>query len=183
MAARSYRLGRRQAVADRTRRTILVAASELLAQHPLHALSVGAVAARAGVSRITVYNQFGSRAGLLEAVARAAAPGVAAGPELEPREELGRRIREACARWSSEPALHRNLASAAGGIDSARDRRLAERLAGGDHLRPGCSIKEAEDVIGALTSFAMFDRLYKDGRRSPAAVVEILSRLAASILG
>jgi hypothetical protein len=51
-----------------------------------------------------------------------------------------------------------------------------------DELRPGCSIKEAEDVIAALTSFEIFDRLYKDGRRSPAAVAEILARLASGIL-
>jgi hypothetical protein len=37
-------------------------------------------------------------------------------------------------------------------------------------------------VIGAITSFTVFDRLYKDGRRSQAAVVEILMRLAATIL-
>jgi hypothetical protein len=59
---------------------------------------------------------------------------------------------------------------------------LAERLAASDELRPGCSIKEAEDVIGALTSFEVFDRLSKDGRRSPAAVAEILGRLASGIL-
>jgi hypothetical protein len=61
-------------------------------------------------------------------------------------------------------------------------RQLAERLAANDELRPGCSIKEAEDVIAALTSFAFFDRLYKDGRRSPAVVAEILARLASGIL-
>ena len=62
------------------------------------------------------------------------------------------------------------------------DRALAERLAASGQLRPGCSLKEAEDVIGALTSFPVFDRLHKDGRRSSAAVGEILLRLAAAIL-
>ena len=62
------------------------------------------------------------------------------------------------------------------------DRALAERLAGADLLRPGCSLKEAEDVIGAITSFPVFDRLHKDGRRSQAAVVEILVRLASTIM-
>jgi len=59
---------------------------------------------------------------------------------------------------------------------------LAERLAAADLLRAGCSIKEAEDVVGAVTSFVVFDRLYKDGRRSQAAVVEILMRLASTIV-
>jgi hypothetical protein len=62
------------------------------------------------------------------------------------------------------------------------DRALAERLAAADQLRAGCSIKEAEDVIRAVTAFAVFDRLYKDGRRSQAAVVEILMRLVSTIL-
>lgn len=61
-------------------------------------------------------------------------------------------------------------------------RHIAERLAATDRVRPGCSIKEAEDVIAALSSFAVFDRLHKDGRRSPAAVADILLRLAAAIL-
>jgi hypothetical protein len=33
-----------------------------------------------------------------------------------------------------------------------------------------------------LTSFPVFDRLHKNGRRSPAAVAEILMSLAAAIL-
>ena len=44
------------------------------------------------------------------------------------------------------------------------------------------ALKEAEDVIAVLTSFAAFDRLHQDGRRSTAAVIEILMRMAGSIL-
>ena len=44
------------------------------------------------------------------------------------------------------------------------------------------SLKEAEDVIAVLTSFAAFDRLHQDGRRSTAAVIEILMRMAGSII-
>jgi hypothetical protein len=62
------------------------------------------------------------------------------------------------------------------------DRLLAERLAAADQLRPGCSLTEAEDVIASVSSFAVFDRLHKDGRRSRPAVVEILMRLVSTIL-
>ncbi|MGA8921934.1 MAG: hypothetical protein WB682_02230, partial [Candidatus Dormiibacterota bacterium] len=62
------------------------------------------------------------------------------------------------------------------------DRLLAERMAAADRLRPGCSIKEAQDVIGVLTAFETFDRLHQDGRRSAAAVAEILMRLGGGIL-
>jgi hypothetical protein len=37
-------------------------------------------------------------------------------------------------------------------------------------------------VIATLTAFAVFDRLHRDGRRSPAAVADVLMRLASGIL-
>ena len=186
--AGQIRLGKRQAGVDRTRSAVLEAARELVAAGDVPTLSVGAVARRAGVSRLTVYNQFGSRDGLLRAVVgdahRRAAATSAPSPAADPREELRQRIGAACARWASDPALFRGLTPVGSihepaGLDH---RHLAERLAMADQLRPGCSLKEAEDVIGTLTSFATFDRLHGDGRRSAAAVADILMRLAAGIL-
>jgi len=163
MSRRLYRLGRRQTSVDLTTSSILAAARELVAQGPASQASVGAVARRAGVSRITVYNRFGSRAGLLQALAPPhERPDLG---ESDPREALRRHIQSACATWAGEA-----------------NRTLAASLAAADALRPGCSIKEAEDVVGALTSFAVFDRLHKDGRRPAAAVGEILTRLASAIL-
>jgi AcrR family transcriptional regulator len=182
---RNYTLGRRQGAVDRTRTAILAAARELVASgEPV--LTTGAVAKRAGVSRITVYNQFGSKAGLLRELSAGAHRGLsgqAPGP-ADPRDQLRMRITDSSAHWSSNPALFRRL-SQIGDLDIEAlgdDRALAERLAAADQLRAGCSIKEAEDVIAAVTSFAVFDRLHKDGRRSQAAVAEILMRLVATIL-
>jgi len=176
---RAYRLGRRQAGVDRTSGSILAAARELVAEGPASVLSVGAVARRAGVSRITVYNRFGSRAGLLEALVPAREQsGIAPG---DSREALRRHIQRACAAWAANPALYRHLPLTERD-DSEANRALAESLAEADTLRPGCSLKEAEDVIAALTSFAVFDRLHKDGRRPAGAVAEILTRLASGIL-
>jgi AcrR family transcriptional regulator len=181
-------LGKRQAGVDRTRAAVLTAARELVAAGGGSTLNVGAVARRAGVSRLTIYNRFGSRSGLLRAVAgeaqRRTLPPATANGSRDPRTELHDRIAAACATWASDPALFRALpaATSAGDAAALRDRALAERLAGSDQLRPGCSLKEAEDVIGVLTSFGVFDRLHQDGRRSPAAVAEILMRLAAAIL-
>ncbi len=180
-------LGKRQAGVDRTRAAVLAAARELVAAGEGASLSVGAVARRAGVSRLTIYNQFGSRSGLFRAVAgeahRRLVPAAHNGSK-DAREELRDRIAAACATWSSDPALFRALPAATSAVDPAalKDRALAERLASADQLRPGCSLKEAEDVIGAITSFAVFDRLHQDGRRSSAAVAEILMRLAGAIL-
>lgn len=188
MPARKYDLGRRQAAVDRNRAAILAAARELLAAGGLPALSVGAVAGRAGVSRLTVYNRFGSKGALLQALAGEARLGVVRPRAIatdvgDPRDRLRQLIRESCALWASDPALFRRLPEEpAAENEPGVDRALAERLAASDQLRPGCSLKEAEDVIGSLTSFPIFDRLHKDGRRSPSAVAEILMRLTAAIL-
>jgi AcrR family transcriptional regulator len=187
MGTRAYRLGRRQQRVDTTRSAILAAARRLIAELGPE-FSLVEVAELAGVSRITVYNQFGSKARLVEALAAEARPEsggpVPAGPDSDPRDVLRRRIAEACATWAADPALYRQLhghQSWVGG-ESGADRALAESLAAADRLRPGCSIKEAEDVIGILTSFPAFDRLHKGGRRSPSGVAEILDRLAGAVV-
>jgi len=185
MVSRSYRLGRRQAEVDRTRARILAAAGELVAEFGPSS-GLGKVAARAGVSRVTVYNQFGSKARLLDALTARAGilpQNPSAGEPGDPAGDLTRRIEHACAAWAENPDLYRQLAGA-GRHDShaAPDRELAARLAAHDLLRPGCSIKEAEDVIGILTSFPVFDRLHQGGRRSASSVAEILLRMAAIVM-
>jgi len=183
--ARSYRLGRRENAVRQTRKAILTAARDLLASGETAGLSPGAVARRAGVSRVTVYNQFGSRAGLLRELA-AGARGQRGPVEAsaDPIDSLRQRIVDACSMWASDPGLFRGLpAPATAELGTAGDdRALVERLAAAGRLRPGCSLKEAEDVIGAITSFEVFDRLHKDGRRSTAAVVEVLARLCGAIV-
>ncbi len=171
---------------SRTRAAILASGRALVtAGAPGSPLpSVGAVAAHAGVSRLSVYHHFGSKAGLEQAIAAEAWPSrseevAAAGP---PAAQLRRRIETSCARWAPNPLLFRRMPAAAEPGDRDAVRRLALALAGADQLRPGCSLKEAEDVIGLVTSFAAFDQLHAEGRRSVPAVVEILYRLANAIL-
>jgi AcrR family transcriptional regulator len=187
MEGRGYRLGRREGKAQRTRSGILKAARDLVAEGPGDSPSVGAVAAKAGLSRLTVYHHFGSKEGLFGALA-AEAHGVGGRPDRtlssDPRQDLEQVLSAACAHWASDPSLFRRLppiASSVGG-DGSGDRLFAERLAAADQLRAGCSIKEAEDVIALLTSFPTFDRLHQDGRRSATVVAGILMRLAAAIL-
>lgn len=176
---RPYRLGARQASIDRTAQAILAASRRLLAHSPAAHVSVGAIAREAGVSRLTVYQRFGSRAGLFQAlVPRRAADEAQPG---DPREALRRHLLRACETWASDAALHRNL-PASTPPDRDAERRIAEELLAADALRPGCSLREAEDVISTLGSFAVFDGLQRDGRRSPAGVTEILMRLAGGIL-
>jgi AcrR family transcriptional regulator len=185
MSARNYRLGpRRSADIERTRARILAAARSLVAELGPE-IGVGKVAELAGVSRITVYNQFGSKAGLLDALSADLGPGMQAVPAeagADPVADLRRRIEQACAAWAADPILYRRLLGRAGEAgQSEADHALAERLAAQDRLRPGCSIREAGDVIGILTSFPAFDRLHGRGRRSPSAVAEILLRMASGV--
>jgi AcrR family transcriptional regulator len=182
--ARNYSLGRRQGGVDRTRNAILEAARALVTSGE-PGLSPAAVARRAGVSRITVYNQFGSKAGLLRELAAGARSrrDTETAEPADPGDRLRQRISDSCALWSSDPALFRRLPQLGDlEIPKPSDSELAGRLVAAGLLRPGCSLKEAEDVIGAITSFAVFDRLYKDGRRSQGAVVEILMRLVSTVL-
>ena len=66
MSPRRYSLGQRAPAVDLTRARILAATREVLATQDR--LSIDAVAQAADVARMTVYNQFGSRVGLLEAL-------------------------------------------------------------------------------------------------------------------
>ena len=139
---------------------------------------MAAVAQKAGVSRVTVYNRFPNRSDLLAALA----PPVTRQAVLDkgdPPAALHAAFVRSSAAWAADPALYRRLR-----LEEETDtaRAVAERLAAADALRPGCSLREAEDVIAVLTSFSVFDRLHRDGRRQPAAVAEILTRLAGAIL-
>src|SRR4051794_29814298 len=66
MSPRRYRLGERETLIGDTRQRILNATREVLATQDR--LTVDAVASAADVSRMTVYNQFGSKSGLLDAL-------------------------------------------------------------------------------------------------------------------
>jgi AcrR family transcriptional regulator len=165
------------------RAALLAAARELVIDGGGRLPSAGAVATRAGVSRLTVYHHFGSHSGLLRALAEGAGrPGEAVEPAAPARERLHRHIGAACERWASDPRLFRSLPAAAEERDPQRHHDLAVALAEEDQLRPGCSVREAEDVIAVVTSFAAFDRLHQEGRRSAVVVVEILFRMAGAIL-
>ena len=68
MSPRPYQIGERKAGTDKTRERIVVAARELLVAEDFSSFTMDAVARLADVSRLTVYYQFESKAGLLEAL-------------------------------------------------------------------------------------------------------------------
>src|SRR4051794_40005171 len=69
MAPRPYQSSQRQAGGEQTRSRIIIAARDLLSgSGGLPGFTIDAVARQAGVARMTVYYQFGSKLGLLEAL-------------------------------------------------------------------------------------------------------------------
>src|ERR1700734_2975469 len=76
MSPRPYQLGKRQAQIDESRRRVIEAARALLTDvDSSRSFTVEAVARRADVAKATVYYQFGSKTGLLEALCDALAVG------------------------------------------------------------------------------------------------------------
>jgi AcrR family transcriptional regulator len=203
MSPRPYRLGQRQATTTQTRARILAAARQLLAAPGgIAGVTVEAVARHADVSRMTVYYQFGSKAGLLEALFDQLATtgrlpqGVAAAMQQpDPLDALAGYIAAFSRFWAAERLVLRRLRSLAA-LDPelaqgvrARDARrraglelLAGRLADRyGHPAPD-ALAEAVVVLHMLTSFETFDALAGPDR-SPQDVAPQVHRLALAALG
>ena len=199
---RTYRSQSRDATAGETRRRLVEAASGLLSEiDSLRAFSLEAVARRAGVTRLTVYNQFGSRMGLMEAVfdRTAEAGGLFQLPEVfamaDPHAALARVVAIFSGFWASAPPALARL-HAAGEIDplvgeAVRVRNERRRL--GLSALVGRLVKAGEiaperagdlvDLLFALTSFAFHDQLRRDGRPAAAiaAMVEAQAKAAVAL--
>jgi AcrR family transcriptional regulator len=201
MQRRPYCLGQRQTTIEQTRARIVAAARELLAAPDgLSGFTVDAVAGQAGVARMTVYNQFGSKRGLLEALfddlaARSlVARLMPAFARPEPREALDELIAAFGGFWQSERIVIRRIrALSAMDMDfeetvKARDERRREglrtilgRLAE-KYNQPSPGTKdEVTDVLHTLTSFETFDNL-AGTTRGPEEVVPLVCRLAHAVL-
>ena len=199
MSPRPYRLGKREAVVEETRERIIDAACELFGQSGFYQVSLDDVAKRAGVARATVYYQFESKFGLLDAVVASIVQRIGAGRVQRAREHpdaaLGVRLylKEVCAFWSKEDALVRNInglaavdPEAARVVDQYDLRRkellgwLVKRLADQGRLRKAITQRHAVDVLWMLTGFRSFDQLYSRSGLSVRATATLLSDLAAN---
>ena len=177
MCPRPYRLGQREAAAARTRGRILAAARELLAAGG--PFTIDAAARQAGVARMTVYHQFASRVGLLEALFDdlAARGGMGALPEAfqrpDPLDALTAFVATFARFWTSaRPTIRRlqALARIDAELGAAMRARNERRRAGLRVILGRLGVEpfdEALDVLHTLTSFDTFDGLAGDAR--PAA--------------
>ena len=185
---RPYSTEKRDAKAAETRARLLAAALVILREAGGHALSLDAVAKAAGVTRLTVYNQFGSRSGLLEAAFDAvAAQGnltrlAEAMAIAEPRAALAQVVRTFCDFWKSHDGLGGIFAAAA--LDTELGKALAARnerrrgllgiLVDRQGIADGQAKADIVDVLFTLTSFATFAALRRESRDGDAVCALLL---------
>ena len=115
---------------------MIAAAPELLATVPWRQFTLEAVATRAGVTRVTVYNQVRNKAGLLDAVlTESTSRGgmdqlLTDSRDLGPAEALSFVVAQTCRFWHGERAVLRPLFGLAAG-----DTGIADHLAGREDRR------------------------------------------------
>jgi AcrR family transcriptional regulator len=166
---------RTAAAAEKRERIIEAAARSLREDASIANFSMDGVAKAAGVTRLTVYHQFGSRQGLLEAVfdeiARQGGLHRIADAMALPdsRAALDRLVEIFCAFWNRDPAVGRLHEAMATDPDFAlavierneRRRKVVKVLIGRvtGTTTTSRARQDAVDMIFALTSFAMFAML------------------------
>ena len=197
MSTRSYTSTVRTAAAAEKRERVIQAAADFLRESESAAsFSLEAVAKLAGVTRLTLYNQFGSRRGLLEAVFDHIARcgrlvrlrDVATHPD--PRAGLDDMIDVFCHFWSHDPAvgrLHDAMAldpEFALAVTERNERRrqliesLVQRMT--TKATPSAARRDVVDVVFALTSLAMYRMLAR--KRSAKAVGALIRATAHAAL-
>jgi AcrR family transcriptional regulator len=188
VSPRAYNSPVRTVAATKTRARIVSAAAAILGTaEGTSGFSLQAVAEKARVTRLTVYNQFGSRRALLEAVFddMAVRGGLHRIPEVmagsDPQAGLLRVVAIFCDFWSFDPDALGPL-HAAGASDpefgaSVRERNerrrrllsvLVRRMTKDRKLRAK-TLDDLIDVLFALTSFPFFSQLTAQGRGAEAA--------------
>lgn len=171
--------GLRAAAAERTRRAIVAAARRHLVESGYPGFGMERVAEEAGVTRVTVYRRFGSKLGLLEAVADDLAARSRVVPVLADAAGAGdapaafrAMLSGLCAFWGTDPDLFRRLISLAA-VDpeaqellGSRERwrygritAFVERLDAAGRVRAPFDAAGAAAVVGAVTSFPACDEM------------------------
>lgn len=192
---RRYRSSVRDKAAGQTHQRIVAAAAQLLQSGGAGGFSLEAVAKKAGVTRLTVYNQFGSRRALLEAVFddRAVRGGLhrlrEAMSDGDPEAGLRRLIEIFCDFWSFDREAIASLHQMSSGdaefeesIKARNERRrgaisaIVARIVEQGGIRAEAAV-DLVDFLFVLTSFPVFSQLTAGGRKKGAACA--LIQLAA----
>jgi AcrR family transcriptional regulator len=196
-ASRPYSSPVREAAAAAKRQQVLAAAARLLREEAgLTGFSLEAVAKAAGVIRATVYNQFGSRRGLLEAVfddiaLRGGLDRLGQAMAVADAEQaMDQVIQIFCEFWASDPAIGRLHEAVA--VDAEFAQALGERnerrrklfgvlmgrlLAGDASARRR---RDAVDLLYAQTSYAMY-KMLQSGRSASAVYALVRASCHATV--
>jgi|SRR5580658_3727533 AcrR family transcriptional regulator len=191
---RPYRLQQRQAGVDATRSRIIAAALAVLDGGD--SFSIEAVAREAHVARLTVYDRFGTREGLLEAVfdVLAESGGLIRLPEAFTQEDpiagLEQFIAIFCGFYSAHRIVLRRLHALevlGRGVSAETDRNqrrlqglrvLLGRLASASHLDSGTD--DVVHAVHALTSFAFIDEFAGPGGDPADVAPQIVALIKAA---
>jgi AcrR family transcriptional regulator len=190
---RRYDASARQQAAAQTRHRLLAAARELLADPTVPRLTADTIAQRAGSSRQTLYNAFGSLGGLLEALCDE----LASAAELDlqvafgqpnPEAAIERFVDSFCRLWETDRLVLRRLRGLAvvdpdlDAVLRARDgrRRAALQMLLNRYRVP--LEPELVEVLWTLTGFETYD-LLAGGNRDRASVAATLSTALCRLLG
>ena len=162
-------------------RRILETVRELLEDGTFHATTVEEVADRAGVSRATLYQHFGSRLGLIDAICDTIGENEHL-RAIRTAEDVETFIALAVAFWASEERLLIQLYGATA-VDPAA-RRFVERQRRDRYkeLRRVLGDADAESFasLATLTSFETYRELRRHVGRPQRDVVAILQQTAAA---
>jgi AcrR family transcriptional regulator len=200
MAMRPYAAGRRRESTETVDR-VLEAAERMIKEDAFHTATMDELAVAAGVSRATVFNRFGSKLGVLEALFTRGmeGPEMAAIQEAlaleDPVAALDAVVEAGCAIWEACGFVVQQLQAiavlepdAAALVDQQRDEQRADlqgltrRLANAGRLRPGLSQARATATLHMLTSLESFLWLREGYGLSLRQTREILAELARTLL-
>lgn len=196
--------GKRAASTAATRQAIIAAARDLLTEGQWSRFTLDAVAVRAGVTRVTVYNQVASKAGLLDAVLTDLAERggmdrlLTRTQAMTPVQARDFIVHETCRFWHAQRAVLRPLFGLAA-IDPDIAANLARReqwrtdqfdallsrlTAGRDADGDGSRLPRDAVLAGlrAVTSFPAYDALGSVAD-DPAVAAMVVGRLVAGLTG
>jgi AcrR family transcriptional regulator len=200
MATRTYTASRRRGSPASVER-VLEAAERLIREDAFHSATMDELAAASGVSRATIFNRFGSKLGVLQALyARCVeSPEMRAVGEAfaleDPVMALEAVIDTACTMWEAHGFIQEQIQAivilepgASATIEQQKDEQRADlqdltrRLARAGRLRPGLGEARVGATLHMLTSLESFLWLRREYGLSLRQTRDTLGELAQQLL-
>jgi AcrR family transcriptional regulator len=200
MATRTYTASRRRGSLASVKR-VLNAAERLIREDAFHSATMDELASAAGVSRATVFNRFGSKLGVLQALYTRCveSPEMRAVQEAfaleDPVLALEAVIDTACAMWEAHGFIQEQIQAivilepgASAMVEQQNEEQRADlqgltrRLARAGRLRPGLGEARATATLHMLTSLECFLWLRREYGLSVRQTRDTIAELAHRLL-